>query len=168
MSLKSISNENIFKEYDGNHKATYESLLKRYDANLLSLYFKYNYDYNYEETQENKIRRYQDKFRRDLIDRYKSCVITGNDIEMCDAAHILPFSESDLVSKYDVDNGLLLSGEMHKLFDRKHLKINPDTLCIEFSEKMLQNKNNNCNQYHGTKLRSELNDNTKSYLKQVY
>ena len=51
---------------------------------------------------------------------------------MCEACHIIPFSESN---NFDIDNGLLLNSNLHKLFDKYYWSINPETLCIETSDK---------------------------------
>jgi hypothetical protein len=49
----------------------------------------------------------------DLIKRDKSCIISNNDYEECDAAHIVPLLDSN---NYDVDNGLLLDKSLHSSY----------------------------------------------------
>ena len=49
-------------------------------------------------------------------------------INVCEAAHIIPFSET---LSFDVDNGILLNSILHKLFDKSYWSINPKTLCVE-------------------------------------
>ena len=73
----------------------------------------------------------QYEFRTKLIDRYDKCIITDMDNEVCEAAHIIPFSESP---NFDIDNGILLNLILHKLFDDYVWSINPDTLRIVVSD----------------------------------
>ncbi|MFB9127109.1 HNH endonuclease [Paraburkholderia dipogonis] len=72
----------------------------------------------YDEVQNRaiKTRRGQAKFRRALLDAYRTrCAVTGSRIEeLLDAAHIVPHS---LVTDYNVRNGLLLRTDIHTLFD---------------------------------------------------
>jgi predicted restriction endonuclease len=70
----------------------------------------------------------QVKFRKNLIDYYKKCIITGSIIEECEAAHIIPVKDG---GKYELTNGLLLSSNLHKTFDLYYWSINPRTSCIE-------------------------------------
>lgn len=56
----------------------------------------------------------QTKFRQEVVNFYNNCIITGDDNIICQACHILPYSET----KYNhVDNGLLLNYNFHQLFD---------------------------------------------------
>ena len=47
------------------------------------------------------------------------------------AAHIIPIKENE---NYDIDNGLLLTENLHKTFDKYRWSINPDTLLIEINK----------------------------------
>jgi ParB/RepB/Spo0J family partition protein len=107
----------------------------------------------------NKIRNpiLQNYYREGLINRYKKCIISGMHMEVCEACHIIPFSESE---NFDINNGILLNSVLHKLFDKHYWSINPSTLCVEISNKcndfeFLQEYNNKCidilNQYDDTK-----------------
>jgi hypothetical protein len=74
----------------------------------------------------------QKKFRSDLMKAYGGCcAITDCPVEsVLHAAHIIPF----LGAKTDhPSNGLLLRVDIHKLFDSRHLGINPDTKKVEIS-----------------------------------
>jgi len=51
--------------------------------------------------------------------------------EICEAAHIIPFSLSE---NFDINNGLLLNCILHKLFDKHYWSINPDSLCVEINK----------------------------------
>lgn len=56
----------------------------------------------------------QTKFRTDVINFYNNCIISGDDSIICQACHILPYSET----KFNhIDNGLLLNYNLHHLFD---------------------------------------------------
>ena len=86
----------------------------------------------------------QCKFRNEIIKRYETCIITNMDELFCEAAHIIPFSESE---NFDIENGILLNCILHKLFDKYMFSINPDTLCVEVSNinlkyNILKNINN--------------------------
>jgi ParB/RepB/Spo0J family partition protein len=106
----------------------------------------------------------QNYYREGLINRYKTCIISGMHMEVCEASHIIPFSES---KNFDIDNGILLNLVLHKLFDKYYWSINPSTLCVEISNKcdefeFLQEYNN---KYINI---LEQYDNTKYYLKNHY
>ena len=143
----------------------------QYNANMLSLYFENNYDYIYEETSEKKNRRFQDRFRRELIERYETCIITGISYKSCEAAHIIPYSKCSSSSKYDVNNGLLICKNLHPLFDNdsKELKIDPETLLIKLSDTILNDPDyEEYHKYHNKKIRCDLNENTINYLRHYY
>ncbi len=60
----------------------------------------------------------QGVFRRQLIEKYGRCVITGVDNQkLLIASHIKPWSQSDNRERISVDNGLLLTPTFDKLFD---------------------------------------------------
>lgn len=103
-------------------------LLKIYDINIY---------------EEKTIRSEQDVFRDKIVNRDKCCVISSVDEIECESAHIIPLN---VETNYDIDNGILLSSSLHKMFDKYMWTINPTTLKIEISKKIL-NKNSICNQY---------------------
>ena len=61
--------------------------------------------------------REQIKFRKNLINKYDTCIITGIDKELCDACHIKPYSICKQNEKFDINNGLLIKKDIHYLFD---------------------------------------------------
>ena len=69
-------------------------------------------------------RPYQSRFRESILEIYNSkCLITGVNIEaVLEAAHIIPIA-------YDgtdqIDNGICLRSDIHRLFDTGHLRIFP-------------------------------------------
>ena len=72
----------------------------------------------------------QGAFREKLLIVYgKQCAISACDaVEALDAAHIVPHSISALD---DERNGILLRADLHTLFDRRLLAINPNTRKVE-------------------------------------
>ena len=83
-------------------------------------------------TNENELNRMlQNNFHNNLLKKYKKCIITGHDIEECEACHIIPL---EIKFSYDITNGLLLSSSLHKLFDKFMWSINPNTQCIEIKQ----------------------------------
>lgn len=70
----------------------------------------------------------QEKFRKDLIDIYGRCVVSGcyhlNELE---AAHIVPVCEN---GEYTTDNGILLWSNLHKTFDNYEWSIEPESMKI--------------------------------------
>ncbi|QDW61956.1 HNH endonuclease [Oerskovia sp. KBS0722] len=73
-----------------------------------------------------KVRRGQSKFRQALIGRFGAvCAVTGPQPEqILDAAHLYPFSEDP---RHDLQSGLLFRADVHRLFDRLVLTIDPMT-----------------------------------------
>lgn len=74
----------------------------------------------------------QNAFRDGLINRFNKCIISNMHFDVCEACHIIPFSES---KSFDIDNGLLLNCILHKLFDNYEFSINPVDLIVEVCEK---------------------------------
>jgi putative restriction endonuclease len=74
---------------------------------------------------ESKMRLGQGGFRVVVTDAYKrKCAITGeNTLDVLEAAHIRPYSAN---GPHAPDNGLLLRSDMHTLFDKGLLTVDPD------------------------------------------
>ena len=125
------------------------------------------YKYTYEPVQAKPIRKDQNYFREELIKRYTSCIITGSNYITCEACHIIPYSECLTEDKYNINNGLLLRSDLHKLFDKKLIKINPDTYCLEFDNQILHDDSmSEYIKYNQIKLNiSEL---SYTFLKSIY
>lgn len=74
---------------------------------------------NNEKTALVKIRLGQSNYRKKLIEYWeKSCVTNLEIQELLIASHIKPFSECNENEKYDLYNGLLLTPNYDKLFDK--------------------------------------------------
>lgn len=78
---------------------------------------------------EKKERHYQKKFSKKIFERDKKCIVIckGNLVEF-EASHIVPVSEG---GDYTESNGILLTRNLHKLYDEYLWSINPETLCID-------------------------------------
>jgi hypothetical protein len=75
--------------------------------------------YDLKTIQEIKEKRIsQSKFRKELINYYKFCIISGDNFNQCQACHIEPFKKS---KNNNVENGLLLNYNLHNLFDKFEL-----------------------------------------------
>jgi HNH endonuclease len=76
-----------------------------------------------------RLRRHQSSFRSALLAAYGGrCAISGiNADAVLEAAHIDPHAES---GDNNTDNGLLLRSDLHALFDRNFLRIDPTTRVI--------------------------------------
>ncbi|MBE8990053.1 tetratricopeptide repeat protein [Nostoc sp. LEGE 12450] len=74
----------------------------------------------------------QPQFRQSLLEAYNyRCAITGCDAqEALEAAHIIPFSETE---NNHPSNGLLLRADIHTLFDLNLITINPETMQVRFA-----------------------------------
>lgn len=76
----------------------------------------------------------QGDFRDALIGRHPKCVITGIDfLPVLIASHIKDWSVANDSERLDPENGLLLSANLDRLFDRKLLTVEPDNGVIRVS-----------------------------------
>jgi hypothetical protein len=159
MELK--NNENM------NKRELYEKMTELHPIKKIEFAMYNLFGYIYNETREKEIRHDQNSFRNDLIKRYTNCLITSSPELLCEACHIIPHSECEDKYKYDVDNGLLFRADLHKLFDSKKFKINPNTFEIEFSDNILNNKS--YNEYHKyNKKILNINKNSAYFLREIY
>lgn len=136
----------IEKNSNLNKNELYEKLILMFPKNKVDFIMYDLFKYIYTKQDEKKRRMNQDTFREDLINRYKCCLITGCNQIVCEACHIIPFKDCTDDIKYNVNNGLLLRVDLHKLFDNGNLKINPDTSQIELSKDVLND--NTMKDYH--------------------
>ena len=85
----------------------------------------------------------QRKFREKLIKKYDSkCALLGIHASLCDAAHILPYSEcKSSQDKYDENNGILLSATLHKAYDKNYFWIDENTCQIKINYSALKKDN---------------------------
>ena len=72
-------------------------------------------------------RRGQGVYRKNVLDREKSCRVFGvSDPFLLRASHIKPWKDSDDLEKIDGDNGLMLSPHVDLLFDRGYITFEKD------------------------------------------
>jgi len=120
-----------------------------------------------EDKKEQRIKRtYQKDFRKAIINKYNKCVVSGANYERCEASHIVPFSE-DNVNRYNTDNGILLRADLHKLFDKYLVSINPTTNTFVINKKYLS-KDPTLIDYNNIKINNCFNIATLGFLNQHY
>ena len=114
-----------------------------------------------------KEKRKDAEFKRSVNARYNSeCIITGTDMP-CQVCHIKPFMDCSESEKYDINNGIILRDDIHTLFDKKEIKINPDTLLVEVSENIM--KNSKRNEYHRyNNIKVNIHKHSIPYLREIY
>lgn len=70
----------------------------------------------------------QTNFRSELLKKYNSCVITGNDCkDELEACHIIELNNG---GTYDTQNGIILERNLHSTFDKNYWTIDPNTLLV--------------------------------------
>ena len=85
------------------------------------------------------VRRGQDAYRKALIRKFGFiCAVTGPAPgEVLEAAHLRAFAETE---KHDVDEGLLFRTDIHRLFDRGLLSIDPVQLIVRVAPRLMVHK----------------------------
>jgi predicted restriction endonuclease len=146
--MKKVGADNIEKYIEN-----YESDNTTVEMLLFIAYDIYKYNPTKQLMEQKLKRQFQKKFRSQLEKRYEQCVISGDDLEMCEACHIVPFCESDYTQMYDVNNGLLLTGSLHKLFDKYLLSINESGKIVLSKEILLKQSYKNYHKYNGLQLK---------------
>ena len=146
----------------------YEKLREFPDNLILSVKLLRNLDFKEDNKIYSIVRDKQSSFRNKLLKRYKNkCALTGQLEKVCEACHIIPFSEcQDVFKKYDVNNGILLTRNLHKLYDQNlfyicendcKIKINPKTAMEDIL-------NYNLNDYKDKNIKELDNPKSKKYL----
>ena len=101
----------------------------------------------------------------ELITRDKTCVISANDYDECDAAHIVPLVKSN---NYDIDNGLLLNKTLHDSFDKHYWCIDPHTLRVILNKSKLSDRKFSCTKYDNILVNIQPNKKMLKNLKKRY
>ena len=75
----------------------------------------------------------QSEFRKKTIKKFPRCCLTNSTYSL-DIAHILPKKDCILQGKpeFELNNAIPLRKDIHKLFDKYELSINPQTGMFEF------------------------------------
>lgn len=132
---------------------SYETKLRPADANLLpnseSAVTEEHVDELRSRLAEMIVRERQDDFRRVLLEAYGGrCAISGTRCEAAlEAAHIRPYSGP---TSSTIKNGVLLRSDLHRLFDRHLIAIDPETFRISLSTVL---KKSDYRQFENLKLR---------------
>jgi len=121
--LKDLSIEEIIKKiyYD------FDDFDNRYRQMRFILYEKYNIklpkDVNlYEDLTKDRNKYLQNKFRENLLKRFTKCLVCDvNNAKLLKACHIKPYADT---KSYDIDNGLIMCGLHHDMYDLKMFSIN--------------------------------------------
>ena len=94
----------------------------------------------------------QGTFQAVVLDAYgRQCAITAERaVPALDAAHIRPFAQNPV---HEIDNGLLLRSDVHRLFDAGYITVTPEYR-VEASQRMREDFNDGENylRLHGTRV----------------
>jgi predicted restriction endonuclease len=145
-------------------------LLANHDIREIEQIFDIEFDIvlDIEDIKKPKNDRQDTKFRESVRNMYDNkCMITGMDVVICDVAHILEYSKCMTVNeRYDIYNGLLLSKNMHALFDKYYFSIDPETSRIKINKNIKGFDSVGLIEYENKLL--TLRDESKKYLKIHY
>ncbi len=106
-----------------NHYGHYLELFDLNDRNI----FQENRTFTSEAERLIKVRIIQNRFRKGLFELNQTCAVTGFDsTQFLIASHIKPWSISNENERLDRHNGLLLTANFDRLFDRGFISFKPD------------------------------------------
>lgn len=113
--------------------STFTRLCSLSAAYFESFFANYNAPDDIEKWTAIRVRLGQPQFRSALLLAYRSrCAISGCSVlQLLEAAHIKPYSDR---GDYAVSNGILLRTDLHTLFDRGLLKIDPTTRTVRIDK----------------------------------
>lgn len=112
------------------------------------------------EINKKKERKEQQKFRENILNRDKKCIVTDIISIECEACHIVPVADGGC---YDIDNGFLINSNHHITFDKYLWSIDPETSLID----VVSDDSNivgSIASYKGKKVNIELNNIMEMYL----
>jgi len=92
-------------------------------------------------------------FREECIKKYQRCIITNVFSLECDACHIVPYS----IGYNNINNSLLLTKNLHDLFDKGYWTIDSETGNIMISDEII-NENTTIHLYKDVNVRHILNE----------
>jgi hypothetical protein len=92
---------------------------------------------------ETVLRDGQVSFRKQILEIYNGeCCVTGcRETSVLEAAHIVPYMGSHSNTP---DNGLCLRVDIHRLFDRYLLSVNPESLVLEIAPSLMADSHYSC------------------------
>lgn len=159
--LDNCDNTTINKDIYNDFKLFNYTNEKLYNKHL---HFMLSNLYNIQITDVRPIRLNQNEFKTNLLNKFNNmcCITNETCLAELSGAHIVPIKDEE---NYDVDNGLLLSENLHRTFDKLYWSINPYTNIIE----TLTNINTGTiSKYNNTKFNHMINNNMKKYLLNHY
>jgi predicted restriction endonuclease len=151
--LDNYDNKEIYKDDLYNYKK-FNYIDELIFNNHLTFLLENIYNIKVIEIDKSRVRLNQKDFRDGLLEKFNNkCVVTDEDcIDELEACHIIPINEKEC---YNIDNGLILTSNLHKTFDKYLWSINPNTLKIEIKN----NKNvGNIKKYESNKINIKLNN----------
>lgn len=165
--------KNIEKDDIKNLCNLYNQLINNTDKDYLDYLFYSLKNYEHTdiiETSEEKEKRFDKEFTKKIIKKYNNCcILTRKPLYICQVAHIYPYARCAIDEKYDESNGLLLSTELHLLFDNDKFKIDPETQIMSFADDILNNDTiSYYKQYHNKLFPYKLTEKNIYYLKKKY
>lgn len=172
-----VKSDEHLKEYITNNSdktdlTVITSLLKKYKYSkeeleyVYLIYFNKELDIDAIINTKSSVVRTDKTFKAEIKQRYSTCIITNYNTNHCEVAHIKPFSKCSILDKYNPDNGLLLSADIHKQFDSFIFSIHPETFQIILNEKTEHIETYSIYNYNKNKL--DININSKSYVEYHY
>ena len=168
MAFKQIYND-IHAMKTINHADIYATLIDKYDKEFVdhAMYNLFQYEHIEPDGIKERPIRNDDDYKKAVEERYDyECVITGINYpyEIC---HIKPFKDCSECEKYNINNGLILDRNLHKMFDDGIVKINPDTLLVEMDDKIMRDpKQTYYKSFNGIKV--NINKESIPYLRYIY
>lgn len=125
IKLHGINNNNIYQIFKNKYSiAEIEFCIINYNDYLID-----NSEIESNSIKSNRTK--QSIFRDKIVNKFKKCIISEAHYTRCQACHIIPYASSDCKNKYNINNGLLLRADLHLLFDKYILSINPKSKCVE-------------------------------------
>ncbi len=119
--------------------ALFDTLLQKYPIEYIDFAMYDTHGYIHETIESKKVRN-DATFRAGVLERYNNECLISHVNEPCEVCHIKPFSKCNDFEKYDINNGIVLRCDLHRLFDTGKLKINPTTIKIELTDDVMKNK----------------------------
>lgn len=94
------------------------------------------------------VREGREKFRNEILNNYdnKCCISECNISAVLEAAHVTPYNGSD---SNNIQNGICLRSDIHKLWDKHLIAINPDTKQVEIAKAL---KDSEYEKFEGKKV----------------
>lgn len=171
MSICALYNAIDISPKNISHYAMYQNLTQIYPKVKVDfvMYDLFAYEHiTYDKLSiEERERRQDTEFKKNVRSRYNNeCIVSGTDMP-CQICHIKPFNECTENERYDTNNGMILRDDIHTLFDRREIKINPNTLMIEVSF-FIMNNEKRCEYHKFNGMKINIDKKSIPYLHHIY